>query len=88
MALAIRQADHGTRDLHRGVPDRHRMVWNSRTEFEVDAFARYIDGFYNPVRQQSSIGFQSPIAFERKAREVIRMLSTLSGQVHRRMLKV
>jgi hypothetical protein len=45
------------------------VAWQSRQQAE-NAVARYIDGFYNPVRRQSSLGFQSPIAFERKAREV------------------
>ncbi len=41
----------------------------SRQQAE-NAVARYIDGFYNPVRRHLSLGFQSPIVFERKAREV------------------
>ena len=49
------------------------LIWpvarQSRQQAE-NAVAIYIDGFYNPVRLHSSIGFQSPIAFERKAREV------------------
>jgi transposase InsO family protein len=42
------------------------VAWQSRQQAE-NAVARYIDGFYNPVRRHSSLGFQSPIAFERKA---------------------
>lgn len=45
------------------------IAWQTREQAE-NAIARYIDGFYNPVRRHSSLGFQSPIAFERKAREV------------------
>ena len=45
------------------------VAWQSRQQAE-NAVARYIDGFYNPVRRHSSLGFQSPIAFERKAREL------------------
>ena len=45
------------------------VVWQSCQQAE-NAVARYIDGFYNPVRRHSSLGFQSPIAFERKVREV------------------
>jgi putative transposase len=45
------------------------VAWPTRQQAE-NAVARYIDGFYNPVRRHSSLGFQSPIAFERKAREV------------------
>lgn len=44
-------------------------AWQSRRQAE-NAVARYIDVFYNPVRRHSSLGFQSPIAFERKAQEV------------------
>ncbi|MCW7546236.1 IS3 family transposase [Aurantimonas litoralis] len=46
-----------------------QVAWQSRKQAE-NAVARYIDGFYNPVRRHSSLGFQSPIAFERNAREV------------------
>jgi transposase InsO family protein len=45
------------------------VAWQSRQQAEI-AVARCIDGFYNPVRRHSSLGFQSPIAFERKAREL------------------
>jgi putative transposase len=45
------------------------VAWQSRQQAE-NAVARYIEGFHNPVRRHSSRGFQSPIAFKRKAREV------------------
>ena len=45
------------------------VAWQSRKQAE-NAVARYIDGFYNPVRRHSSLGFKSPIAFERKGREL------------------
>jgi transposase InsO family protein len=45
------------------------IAWQSRQQAE-NAVARYIDGFCNPARRHSSLGFQSPIAFERKVREV------------------
>ena len=35
-----------------------------------NAIARFIDGLYHPVRRHSSLDYPSPIAFERKAREV------------------
>ncbi|MHC3941930.1 IS3 family transposase ISNisp1 [Paenochrobactrum sp. BZR 201-1] len=43
------------------------MVW--RTSFQTRAVAekalgRYIDGFYNPIRRHSALGYKSPIAFE------------------------
>jgi transposase InsO family protein len=46
-----------------------QVAWQSRKQAE-NAVAQYIDGFYNPVRRHSSLGFQSPIAFERNAREM------------------
>lgn len=45
------------------------VAWQTRQQAE-NAIARDIDGFHNPVRRHSSLGFQSPIAFERRAREV------------------
>lgn len=40
--------------------------WQSHQQAEK-AVARYIDWFCNPVRRHSSLGFQSPTAFERMA---------------------
>jgi hypothetical protein len=31
-----------------------------------EALARYIDGFYNPTRRHSALGFVSPAQFERR----------------------
>jgi putative transposase len=45
------------------------VAWQTRQQAE-NAIARYIDGFYNPVTRHSSLGFLSPIAFERRDREV------------------
>jgi transposase InsO family protein len=45
------------------------VAWQTRAQAE-NAVARYIDGFYNAIRLHSSLGFQSPIAYERMAREV------------------
>ncbi len=44
------------------------LVW--RTAFQTraeaqEALARYIDGFYNPIRRHSALGFISPAQFER-----------------------
>jgi putative transposase len=44
------------------------LVW--RTAFQtraeaIGALARYIDGFYNPRRRHSALGFISPTQFER-----------------------
>jgi putative transposase len=46
------------------------LVW--RTVFETraeakEAIARYIDGFYNPIRRHSALDFLSPVQFERRA---------------------
>jgi len=43
-----------------------RTAFQSRTAAE-DAIARYIDGFYNPVRRHSALDFNSPVQFERLA---------------------
>ena len=46
------------------------LVW--RTAFQTraeanQALARSIDGFYNPLRRHSALGFISPAQFERQA---------------------
>jgi putative transposase len=43
-----------------------RTVFYTRTEAE-QAIARYIDGFYNPVRRHSALDLVSPAQFERQA---------------------
>jgi transposase InsO family protein len=43
-----------------------RTVFQTRCEAE-QAIARYIDGFYNPVRRHSALDFISPVQFERRA---------------------
>jgi putative transposase len=40
-----------------------RTVFLTRQQ-ATNAIARYIDGFYNPVRRHSSLGYQSPQEFE------------------------
>jgi putative transposase len=59
------------------------LVW--RTVFQTRAaasraLARYIDGFYNPVRRHSALDFISPAQFERLAR-ADQPLSTQPKQV-------
>jgi putative transposase len=43
-----------------------RKVYRTRTEAKADVFD-YIECFYNPKRRHSTLGYLSPIAFERKA---------------------
>ena len=40
-----------------------RTVFQSRSVAEK-ALGRYIDGFYNPIRRHSSLGYKSPMGFE------------------------
>ena len=47
---------------------KRELVW--RTAFQtraeaIDALARHVDGFYNPCRRHSALGFTSPTQFER-----------------------
>jgi transposase InsO family protein len=50
----------------------HRQPWATRRETK-DAVAEYIEGFYNPYRSHSSLGYVSPNDFERRhARQVQR----------------
>ncbi len=46
------------------------LVWRTRFLTRADAelaLGRYIDGFYNPRRRHSSLGYKSPCHFEAKA---------------------
>jgi putative transposase len=40
--------------------------WQTRRDAEIAIF-EYINGFYNPRRRHSALGWESPLAFERKA---------------------
>ena len=42
-----------------------RTVFQTRAEAR-EALARYIDGFYDPLRRHSALGFLSPAQFERQ----------------------
>jgi putative transposase len=42
-----------------------RKVYRSRNEARADVFD-YIERFYNPIRRHSTIGYLSPVEFERK----------------------
>jgi len=44
------------------------LVWRTifHTRREADkAIARYIDGFYNPIRRHSALDFTNPVQFEK-----------------------
>ena len=43
-----------------------RSAFATRTE-AYDAVARYIDGFYNPTRRHSTLGYVSPLLYEQLA---------------------
>ena len=43
-----------------------RTVFYTRAQ-AAQAIARYIDGFYNPVRRHSALDYTSPAQFERTA---------------------
>lgn len=45
-----------------------RTLFQTRQQAEI-ALGRYIDGFYNPVRRHSALGYISPVAFEAAARK-------------------
>ena len=42
-----------------------RRSWETRRQAEMATF-EYINGFYNPRRRHSALGWKSPVAFERK----------------------
>ena len=43
-----------------------RKTWQTRRQAEAAVF-QYINGFYNPRRKHSALGYKSTLAFERKA---------------------
>ncbi len=43
-----------------------RKTYRTRTQAKADVFD-YIERFYNPKRRHSTLGYLSPIEFERKA---------------------
>ena len=52
----------------------------NETEARMAVFG-FIEGWYNPHRRHSALGYQSPSAFERESRE----LDILSTRVHRQL---
>ncbi|OCC01878.1 integrase [Labrys sp. WJW] len=43
-----------------------RQNWQTRRDVEIALF-EYINGFYNPRRKHSALGWKSPVAFEQRA---------------------
>ena len=61
---------------------KNELVW--RTSFQTRKQAtiqlgKYIDGFYNPKRRHSALGYKSPIKFEAEHKNKRENLSTYSG---------
>lgn len=53
------------------------LIWRTsfQSRFQAEnAIARYIDGFYNPVRRHSALGYKSPINFEHETNQGIMAL--------------
>jgi transposase InsO family protein len=42
-----------------------RRPWHTRRDAELASF-QYINGFYNPRRRHSALGWKSPVAFKKK----------------------
>ena len=57
-----------------------RRPWHRPTDAELAIF-QYINGFYNPRRRHSALGWKSPVAFERKVAETSTEGGTKTGEV-------
>lgn len=57
-----------------------RQSWETRRQAEIAIF-EYINGFYNPRRRHSALGWKSPVAFERNVAYTSTWGGTKAGQV-------
>lgn len=48
-----------------------RTVFQTRND-AIKAIGEYIDGFYNPIRRHSALGYKSPIQFETMNRKLVK----------------
>ena len=62
-----------------------RTVFQTRAEAR-EALARSIDGFYNPLRRHSALGFLSPAQFERQTASQTLSTEAEPYRVFRRLL--
>jgi putative transposase len=60
-----------------------RRNWQTRQEIEVTLF-EYINGFYNPRRKHSALGWKPPVAFEQRAAQHEYLTGPKPGQVQAR----
>ena len=63
-----------------------RRSWETRRQAEVAIF-EYFNGFYNPRRRHSALGWKSPVAFERKVAKTSTWGGTNTRQVQSRRRK-
>ena len=58
-----------------------RRTWKTRRQAETAIF-QYINGFYNPRRKHSTLGWKSPVAFERRVAQTSTWSGTNTRQDH------
>ena len=74
---AIAAVETAFRPLKAGLIRR----WSWETRQAETAIFEYVNGFYNPRRRDSALGWKSPVAFERKVAKTSTWGGTKAGQV-------